>query len=129
MANLVEDDDGWAYPFHHKNQQYIVELMSYHHGRWDDPYPRGQVFSKAHLLALKPHHIVEYLNLKAFEDPFPGPNAQPKEARAGSLKKAKQALSWFMPHKGVPWMDGRGGNPTRHITVKAAIKKIERIET
>jgi hypothetical protein len=126
-ANYIEDDDEWVYPHHHKNQQYIVELMSYHHGRWDAPYDRDQVFSKEHLLALKTHHIVEYINLKAFENPFPGPRDQPIHARAGSLKKAKQALSWFMPHKGVPWMTGRGGNPTRHSTVNNATTPSRRL--
>jgi Transcriptional activator of glycolytic enzymes len=34
-----------------------------------------------------------------------------------------------MPDKGVAWLDGRGGNPTRHSSVYACIKKVEKLET
>ena len=129
-VGIVRDaHDDWVYPHHHKNQQYISELMSLVHGRPDDPYPRETTFTKAQLLELQPRDIVKYLYLKAFEDPWPTEDALPISARAGSLRKAKNGISWFMPDKGVAWLDGRGGNPTRHSSVYAAIKRVEKLET
>jgi hypothetical protein len=130
MATGAHEDDGWVYPPHHKNQQYISELMSFVHNRSDEPYPRNKTFSKEELLALRPSDIVRYLRLKAYNDPEPPTErSRPTEHRSGSLKKAKMGISWFMPNKGVPWLEGRGGNPTRHSSVNEVIKRIEALET
>jgi hypothetical protein len=103
--------------------------MSFVHGRQDQPYPRNQEFTKKELFGIQPSDVVAYLNLKAFDYPWSHEDACPMSARAGSLKKAKMPISWFMPKDGVPWMERRGSNPTRHITINAAIKKIEKLET
>ena len=34
-----------------------------------------------------------------------------------------------MPNKNVAWLEGMGGNPTRHITLNRMIDKVEEMET
>ena len=34
-----------------------------------------------------------------------------------------------MPNKGVAWIEGLGGNPTRHSSIHEAISKVEAMET
>ena len=126
---LALHDEDWTYPHHHTNQQYIAELMSFLHGRTDDPYPRNKEFTRLELLEIRPSDVKKYLLFKAFEDPDPSPDARVTNARAGSLKKAKQSISWFMPNKNVAWIEGIGGNPTRHSSVNAVIKRVETLET
>ena len=108
------EDEAWEYPTNHKLQQYMSELMSFFHGRPDDPYPRNKTFTKAELLELRPSDIKRFLFFKAFKDPSPGPRDRPVHARAESLRKVKSGISFFMVNKGVAWIDGVGGNPTRH---------------
>ena len=128
-AAAVFEDEAWEYPVNHKHQQYISECMSFFHGRADLPYDRNKTFSKDELLELRPSDIKKFLCFKAYHDPNPGPTDYPVYARAESLKKAKSAISFFMVNKGVAWIDGVGGNPTRHPIVKAAIAKVEALET
>ena len=128
MAATFEDKD-WVYPRHHKKQAYIVECMSLKAGRIDDPFPRNTIFTKEQLLSLCPSDICAYCNWKAYGDPYPGPNAVPKDGRAGSVEKAKQGVGFFLPNSGVPWIEGVGGNPTRHSSVTAVIKRIQDLET
>ena len=123
------EDEAWEYPRNHKHQLYICELMSFMHGRVDDPYDRNKAFSKMELLEIRPSDVKKYLLYKAFKDPNPGPNDAPVHARAESLKKAKSGVSFFMVNKGVAWIDGVGGNPTRHPLVKEAINFVEALET
>ena len=63
--------------------------------------------------------------LKAHGDPYPRPDARVINAQMDSLRKAKQGISWFMPNKGTAWIDGFGGNPTRHSQVHDVIRSIE----
>ena len=128
-AASVFADEGWEYPKHDKHQQYIVELMSFFHGHADLPYPRTKTFSKEELLELRPSDVKKYLLFKAFHDPSPGPDDEPRYARAESLKKAKSGISYFMVNTGVAWIDGVGGNPTRHPLIKEAIARVEAMET
>ena len=128
MSIRALQDTAWEYPRSHKNQLHITELMSFLHGRVDDPYPRNKTFSKEELLELVPSDIKKYLLFKAFLDPDPAPNARAINARAGSLWKAKQGISFFMPNHGVAWIDGVGGNPTRHSSVSAVIRHVEDLE-
>ena len=51
------------------------------------------------------------------------------KGRAGSVEKAKQGVSFFMPNTSVAWLEGIGGNPTRHSSVTAVIKKMHDEET
>lgn len=109
--------------------------MSLKHGRIDDPHPRNTQFTRDELLEITPNNVVAYyLNLKAYHDPYPGPNNRPLYHRAGSLHKAKQAISYFMPDKLNPWTSAHGGrpghgNPTRSLPVNACIAKVEELET
>ena len=120
----VFEDEDWVYPRHHKKQAYIIECMSLKHGRIDDPYPRDTIFTKEQLLELRPSDIRAYCNWKAFGNPYPDEKDMPIYGRAGSIDKAKQAVSYFMPNTGVAWMEGIGGNPTRHSSVSNVIKRI-----
>jgi hypothetical protein len=45
--------------------------------------------------------------------------------RAGSVDKLKCAISFYMPNRQVAWIEGRGGNPTKHRTITELIKAIE----
>ena len=129
MAETALHDDDWEYPHHHKYQQYISEMMSFLHGRTDDPYPRNKTFEREELLQIRPSDVKKYICLKAYHDPSPGPNVRPLYARAESLRKVKQGVSYFMPNKGSPWIEGHGGNPTKHSSVTAAINAVEAKET
>ena len=129
MATLALDDDDWEYPYHHRYQQYMCEMMSFLHGRSGDPYPRDKTYTKEELLEIQPSDVKKYLMLKAYHDPFPGPNDRPIHARAEALRKVKQGISHFMPNWMVAWIDGVGGNLTRHSSILAAIDAVEKLET
>lgn len=131
-AALVDDEE-WEYPVNNVYQHYIVECMHLKHIKMgkvtaETEYPKTMQFSKDELLTLTPSDIKRYLYFKAFHKTHPGPDDYPKFHRAGSLSKVKQGVSWFMPNKNVPWIEGRGGNPTRHCTVQGVIKKVEEME-
>jgi hypothetical protein len=118
MANIADNDDGWTYPNRPLLQHYIVSLMSYKHGRWEDPYDNSCVFSKEELLSIRPMDVQNWLALQAFGRVDPNiQNDIPDNARASSLKKAKSGVSIFMPNRHVAWIEGRGGNPTIYFLV------------
>ena len=100
MSARSFEDDGWEYPVNKKHQQYMCELMSFVHGHPDDPYPREKTYSKEEILELRPSDVKRYMLFKAYHDPDPSPNDEPKYARAESLKKAKSGISFFMVNKG-----------------------------
>jgi hypothetical protein len=118
-------DDGWTYPKNETYQPYIVSFMSFTHNR---TYPATTEFTKEQLLAIKPHHVKKWLNNRAYHTPMPTEQDRPIYQRAGSLKKAKQALSFYHPNKHVPWLEGRGGNPTIHSTLNALIQRVDTFE-
>jgi hypothetical protein len=99
--------------------------MSFTHNR---TYPVTAEFTKEQLLAIKPHHVKRWLNERAYHTPTPTEQDRPIYQRAGSLKKAKQALSFYHPNKHVPWLEGRGGNPTIHSTLNALIRRVDLLE-
>ena len=125
----VFDDEDWSYPVNKKYQQYLCECMSLKHGHVDEIYPKKIQFSKEQLLELTPTDVRRYLLWKAYGDPFPGDNDMPSDARSGSLRKMKQGISWFMPNKNVAWIEGLGGNPTRHASLNKVIERVEELET
>jgi hypothetical protein len=101
--------------------------MSFTHNR---TYPATAEFTKEQLLSIKPHwhHVKRWLNERAYHTPTPTEQDRPIFQRAGSLKKAKQALSFYHPNKHVPWLEGRGGNPTIHSTLNALIWRVDTLE-
>jgi hypothetical protein len=114
------DDDRWTYPKNETYQPYIVLFMSFTHSR---TYPATAEFTKEHqLLSIKPHHVKRWLNERAYHTPTHTEQDRPIYQHAGSLKKAKQALSFYYhPNKHVLWLEGTGGNPTIHLTLNALI--------
>jgi hypothetical protein len=63
--------------------------------------------------------------------PYPNawPNDKPLHYRSGSLKKAKEGVSFFHPNKHVPWLEPHGGNPTQHRSINELIAKVRKAET
>ena len=123
------NDDSWMCPDRPLAQHYVISLMSFFHGRVDDPYPKTIQFSKEEFLQLKPSDIKRWLAFRAHNDPDPGPNDQPTNERASSLKKAKHDVSMCMPDWHLKWMGGLGGNPTQHVSITQFIGEVERKET
>ena len=107
-TNYIDDD--WVYPKNHVYQRSISELMSFVDGRTENPYSRNEQFTKDQLLALRPSHIRRFMLYKAFKTDNPGDDDMPVHHRAESLRKVKQAISFFMVNKGVAWIEGVGGN-------------------
>ena len=92
------------------------------------------VFTKEQLLAIRPHHIKCWLQLRAYGKADITADDRPTKQRSGSLKKAKGGISYYHPNKHIPWIDGRNGqpgsgNPTQHPTVAAVIAKVRKHET
>jgi len=121
-------DEEWVFPTHRKHQHAIASLMSFHFGRTDDPLPKTTTFTKAQLLEITPSIVRRWLLWRAYGDPDPSPDAPVNGMRAGSLEKLKQAASFFMPNKHAAWIEGVGGNPTRHTSLLALIKEVEKKE-
>jgi hypothetical protein len=128
------DEDDWVFPHNTIFKPYLLDLMSFAHNRVNNKYPKETVFSKEDLLAIQPHHIRRWLNWRAYGVTNPDDNARVTGCRSNSLLKAKQAISFYMPNKHVPWIDGSGpnnpsgGNPTRHMSISALIKKVKKKE-
>jgi hypothetical protein len=130
---LDDDHDEWVFPRSRDYIPYLVHLMSFLHNRSDNPYPKATTFSKEQLLAIQPHHVRRWMTLRAYGTVNPGDDAHVTGCRANSLLKAKQAISFYMPNKHVPWIDGTGGNPscgnpTRHKSISALIKQVKKQE-
>jgi hypothetical protein len=88
-------------------------------------YPKDTQFSKEQLLGIKPNHVRKWLCKLAYGTETPDEDACPRFQRANSLRKAKSGISFFHPNKHVPWLEGRGGNPTIHPSISQMIKKVE----
>jgi hypothetical protein len=132
-GNAAVEEDVWVFPENREYKGYLVHFMSFLHNRLVDKYPNDAVFSKEELLAIQPHHIRKWMNLRAYGMINPPDNAIVLNFRSNSLLKAKQAISFFMPNKHVPWLDGSnghpsGGNPTRHKSISDLIKKVKKKE-
>jgi hypothetical protein len=104
------------------------------HNRLDNVYPKDHVFTKEELLAVQPHHIRTWMNWRAYGMTNPDNNAPVTGCCSNTLLKAKQAISFYMLNKHVPWIDSSGpnnpsgGNPTRHMSISSLIKKVKKKE-
>jgi hypothetical protein len=65
----MADDDGWTYPPGHIYQAVMVEFMSFFHGGFE--YEPDVTFTKEELLEIRPNDIVQFLCMKAYNDPDP----------------------------------------------------------
>jgi hypothetical protein len=74
------------------------------------------------------------MNWKAYGVTNPDNNAPVTGCCSNTLLKAKQAISFYMLNKHVPWIKGSGpnnpsgGNPTKHMSVSSFIKKVKKKE-
>jgi len=110
-------------------QHHMASLMSFFHGRIDDPYPKTIQHSEAELPELRPNDVKRWLAFRAFGDPNPQAGDKPTQERANSLKKTKHGISTCMPNRHAKWIEGRGGNPTQHASVSVFISDVEQKET
>jgi hypothetical protein len=127
------DEEAWVFPDRPEYKHYLLHFMSFLHNRLPDPYPKETTFTKEQLLAVQPHHVRKWLNLRAYGLTDPAEHLAATGCRSSSLMTAKHALSFYMPNKHVPWIEGlggnsNGGNPTRHRSVSEVIKKVKKKE-
>ena len=127
VAAFHDDHDDWVFPYSQKYKGYTVDFMSFVEGISDEPFPEGTTFNMQQLLSIVPSQVRQWLNFKAYGDPFPPDDAIPL-MRAGSVDKCKSGISFYMPNKHVAWVEGHGGNPTRHRSLTELLAKIETME-
>ena len=86
-------------------------------------------FTRAELLDIRPIDIKQFFGLLAYKDPDYDIAAghRPTGCRSSNLAAAKRALSFYMPHRTVPWCNGQG-NPTRSAPVNDLIKEVKKFE-
>jgi len=107
---------------------YITALMNFFHDDPDPCYTKDTVFTRAQLLELKPNVVKRWMAKKAYgKEEYDPKRDVPKGARASSLEMMKKAVSYFMPNKTVPWVNG-AGNPTRHSSVHKVIADVKKAE-
>lgn len=120
-------DDGWQYPRNTSYQPVMVDLMSFFHGGVE--YAANSTFTREELLELGPLDIKRWLSNKAFGDPDYNVHQgdRPLFARSSSLEYCKKAVSFFMPNRLPPWIDG-AGNPTKSAVVNNLIREVRQFE-
>jgi hypothetical protein len=98
---------------------YLVELMTFLDGII---YPKDFTFDPAALAEVTPDDVYNWMAVKVYGIPDPTPQDDPIHGRSSSLEYYKKALSYFMPHKLVPWnVITKFGNPTRSVKVNELI--------
>jgi hypothetical protein len=131
-ADDPSGEDVWVFPDNADYKPYLLHFMSFLHNRIPNPYPKETIFTKNELLAVQPHHVRRWMNLRAYGLTDPSDNLAATGCRSNSLLKAKQAISFYMPNKHVPWIDGDGsggrGNPTRHRSISELVQKVKKKE-
>ena len=80
MSDLVEHSKAY--------HGYLVEFMRFHAP--DAGYDETTVFSVEVLSEIKPNDITRWMQLKAFGEPDPSPDALPLKGRANSLGQYKK---------------------------------------
>ena len=114
-----------AHQCHYMYHRSFVKFMSYLHKK-NPPYPKMTRFHPNVLTPIKPHHIVEWLQFRAYgftPVDYKNPNHKPTKLRAHSIEFDKKAISHYMPST-APW-NGTSGNPTRSKEVNDVIKKVK----
>ena len=104
--------------------------MEFVHGNSAE-YGRDTVFTRAQLLAVKPNDIKRFMGLLAYDDPDyiiePPASHRPIHCRSSNLEGYKKAISHYMPHRTVPWVNNQG-NPTRSTPVNDIINEVKKFE-
>ena len=124
----ANDDDGWRYPVKRAYQPYMVELMSWFHVV---QYEADKRFTREELLELTPLTIKRWFKDITYGDPEYNTDEveRPENVylRSSSLEMRKKAVSFFMPNKAAPWVNGQG-NPTRSGQVNDVIRTLKKYE-
>lgn len=123
----MSEDGEWLCPHNGGYQATMVAFMCFFHGgmECEDTHE----FTRDELLDIEPTNVKRYLLMKAHNDPFPDiPGGdRPVHGRSDSLHHHKKELSFFMPHKNTPWVDGKG-DPTKSQIVNDMIKLVKKFE-
>ena len=93
-------------------------------------YDYDKKFSQKELLLIQPQDIETWFCYLAYGIPNPGHDDNPMVGRANTFKTYKKSISYYMPHKMIPWnIVSEMGNPTRSVLVNEQIKKVGKKET
>jgi len=94
-----------------------------------EAYNVDYTFTDQQLLGIQLEEIAEWMCLKAFGIPNPGPNDNPMQGCSSSLAQYKKAISFFMPNEIATWNSlAKVGNPTRSKNVNELIRCIKKQE-
>jgi hypothetical protein len=129
---LFQSDNGWHMPYKRCYHPKLARFMDFLHGRDPGTYHiHDCTFTREQLLEITPTDIKRFFGLLAFDDPdynvHPPANHRPIHCRAASLETYKKGLSYYMPHRTVPYVNGVG-NPTRSAEVNDIINEIKKFE-
>jgi hypothetical protein len=78
---------------------YLIEFVSFLHGRVLQPYPRDTDFEQDVFVQIKLRDIKWWICKQFYGMTDPGPDDHPIHGRPSSLEFYKKALSYFMPNK------------------------------
>jgi len=110
---------------------YLCRFMEFQHGFSVEFDSRGRTtsFTRRELLDIRPNDIQRFMAFCAFGDPDYDVTAghRPTNCRSSTLEATKRALSYYMPHRTVPWCNNQG-NPTRSTPVNDVIKEVKKFE-
>jgi len=89
---------------------------------------RATSFTRRALLDTRPNDIQRFMAFCAFGDPdysvHPPANHRPTHCRSSTLEAMKRALSYYVPHRAVPWCNNQG-NPTCSAPVNDIVKEVK----
>ncbi|KAL9179019.1 hypothetical protein ACHAXT_011992 [Thalassiosira profunda] len=93
-------------------------------------YPDDWEFSVEELLTITPETIYKWMCSKVYGKEEPGPEDNPLEGMAGSLKSWKKHISFFAVNNLTAWDEvGKTGNPTRSTLINDLIRQVKLKET
>ena len=113
-------------------EKYRPVLLKFMRFRDGADYSRDHVFTTEELATVTPSDICRWMKFRAYGTPDPSRDANPTEARSGSLLTWKKAISFYMPNNGMQWNELSSpptGNPTRSSEVNNLIAWIKKKET
>jgi len=119
-------------PFKRVYHPKLCRFMEFLHVQPPDIYDiHTATFTREQLLEIEPVDIKRFFGLLAYNDPnynvFPPALHRPTYCRSTSLETYKKGLSYHMPHRTVPYVNGVG-NPTRSAKVNDIINEIKKFE-
>ena len=128
---MADAATGWLMPYKHEYHPHLAHFMEFFHGYSATYGIHTCHFSCAELLLIQPEDIQRYMGLQAYNDPDYNVNPpalhRPTFCRSTNLESIKKALSYYMPHRTVPWCNGQG-NPTKSAPVNDIIKEVRKFE-